>query len=208
MASALAEALAAVAKLDTGEKAEVAAALAREGYDGSQPMAGMEVEQGASDGSQRIAHAGEVEKTWVYDDDSGQQTLDKVWIEVLNDAEGNAGSDMFEFEFANQLKCGTEIKYEVNLTEMTITNLKRQGDARLGGEGHARRWLYGGQDASLPKRRCLEDAMAGRGKLWLEEHDGGQQPGLADPDCRSECSRRIHRRMAAPGNQQVEQINL
>ena len=135
--SALAEVLAALAKMDPGQKAQVAAALAGEGYDGSQPMAGMEVEQGASDGSQPIAHAGAVEKTWVYDDVSGQQALDKLWIEVLNAAEGNAVTVRHKFayqlkiELAHLLKCGTEIKFEVNLTEMTITNLKTKKDSVL-----------------------------------------------------------------------------
>ena len=137
MASALAEALAAVAKLDTGEKAEVAAALAREGYDGSQPMAGMEVYDGVSDGSQPIAHAGAAQKTWVYDDVSGQHPLDKLWIEVLNAAEGNAVTVRHKYAYqlkiklAHLLECGTEIKFEVNLTEMTITNLETKKESVL-----------------------------------------------------------------------------
>ena len=42
----------------------------------------------------------------------------------VEDAEGNFGSDMSEFEFASRQKSGAEIKFEVNLLDMTITNLK------------------------------------------------------------------------------------
>ena len=77
------------------------------------------------DGSQPMAYVSEVEKTWAFDADNGQQPLDKDWCDILKANDENVTSDEFEFVCTRLMPCGKVFKYDVDITDaanMTSTN--------------------------------------------------------------------------------------
>ena len=105
--SAVDEVKAMLAKMPPDERKKVAALMAKECSEGSQPIQPMETDGQASDGAHpRIAHASAAEKTWVYDGHDEQATLDKTWVEGLNDNESNFPGEKTVYKFASEKKCG------------------------------------------------------------------------------------------------------
>ena len=90
----------------------------------------MEDVQAGCTGSQPIEspraldHVGEVEKTWVYEDDFHQQMLDQQWIEILNAIDGNLQSFSTKFTLTRKLLEGSSFAadYAVDIDAMTSTN--------------------------------------------------------------------------------------
>ena len=95
-------------------------------------VAPMEDVQAGCTGSQPIEspraldHVGEVEKTWVYEDDFHQQMLDQQWIEILNAIDGNLQRLSTKFTLTRKLLEGSSFakEYVVDIDAMTSTNKK------------------------------------------------------------------------------------
>jgi hypothetical protein len=88
----------------------------------------MEDVQAGSTGSQPsqsppdLDHVTEVEKTWVYEDDEGNEMLDQQWIERLNDNDANLQSSSTKFTFDRSVNVTIVKKYDVDIDAMTSTN--------------------------------------------------------------------------------------
>ena len=111
-----------IARKRANDQIAVAGASAR--------VAPMEDVQAGCTGSQPLAspraldHVGEVEKTWVYEDDFHQQMLDQQWIEILNAIDGNLQSSSTKFTLTRKLLEGSSAaaEYVVDIDAMTSTN--------------------------------------------------------------------------------------
>ena len=88
----------------------------------------MEDVQAGSTGSQPsqsppdLDHVTEVEKTWVYEDDKGDEMLNQQWIESLNDNDANLQSFSTKFTFDRSVNVTIVKEYEVDIDAMTSTN--------------------------------------------------------------------------------------
>ena len=88
----------------------------------------MEDVQAGSTGSQPsqsppdLDHVTEVEKTWVYEDDKGDEMLNQQWIESLNDNDANLESFSTKLTFDRSVNVYVVKEYEVDIDAMTSTN--------------------------------------------------------------------------------------